>query len=201
MQQHYFIDKPHDSEEFFTFKEKVNGIEYQFNSCNDIFSKDSIDYGTKVLITALLERENLSGKILDIGCGYGVIGIVLANSFHQTVFTLSDINKTAVELTRQNVIKNRIRNIENVLESDGYQSIEGKFDAIVTNPPIKAGKQNLLNILVGAKDRLNHNGKLYFVIKKKHGEESIKKNLTEEYANVEIIKRNKGYYILKAEKQ
>lgn len=194
--EHYFIEKAHKKEDFFTFTENILGQDYVFKSCDDVFSKDRVDYGTKVLIETVAKNFDLSNKVLDIGCGYGPIAIVLASKFKNASFTLTDINNTAVMLSTENVQKNNIQNVEKIFKSDGYEKVEGCFDYIVTNPPIKAGKQNLLNILVGAYEHLVIDGKLIFVIKKKHGEDSIKKHLQTIYKNVEILKRDSGYYIL-----
>lgn len=194
--EHYFIEKAHKKEDFFTFTENILGQDYVFKSCDDVFSKDRVDYGTKVLIETVAKNFDLSNKVLDIGCGYGPIAIVLASKFKNASFTLTDINNTAVMLSTENVQKNNIQNVEKIFKSDGYEKVEGCFAYIVTNPPIKAGKQNLLNILVGAYEHLVIDGKLIFVIKKKHGEDSIKKHLQTIYKNVEILKRDSGYYIL-----
>ena len=150
------------------------------------------------LLNAVLRRE-INGKVLDIGCGYGAIGIVLS-SFLDVKVTMTDINQTAVELSKHNVIKNHLKNVKEIYLSNGYENINETFDFIITNPPIKAGKENLLNILIGAFDHLNIGGKLYFVIKKKHGEDSVRKKLATIYSNVEIIKRDSGYYILECVK-
>lgn len=194
--EHYFIEKQHKKEDFFTFTENILGQDYVFKSCDDVFSKDRVDYGTKVLIETVAKNFELTGRALDIGCGYGPIAIVLASKFRNASFTLTDINNTAVMLSTENVQKNNIQNVEKTFKSDGYEKVQGCFDYIITNPPIKAGKQNLLNILVGAYEHLAFDGKLIFVIKKKHGEDSVKKHLQTIYKSVEILKRDSGYYIL-----
>ena len=194
--EHYFIAKEHRESDYFTFKEKMFDKEFVFRSCDDIFSKDRVDYGTKVLIETVAKNFNLSGNVLDIGCGYGAIAIVLASLFDNANFTMCDINKTAVELSQENVKLNGIKNINKVCVSNAYEAIGKGFEYIITNPPIKAGKKNLLNILEGAYERLASGGKLVFVIKKKHGEDSIRKHLSSIYSNVEILKRDSGYYIL-----
>lgn len=194
--EHYFIAKEHSESDYFTFKENVLGKEFVFKSCDDIFSKDRVDYGTKVLIEAVAKNFDLSGAVLDIGCGYGAIAIVLASIFKKSQWTMRDINSTAVELASENVRANNVKNIEEIFVSNAYESVNKTFDYIITNPPIKAGKKNLLSILEGAYEHLNDNGKLVFVIKKKHGEDSIKKRLSELFSSVEILKRDSGYYIL-----
>ena len=194
--EHYFIPKEHSESDYFTFKEKMFDREFVFRSCDDIFSKDRVDYGTKVLIETVAKNFNLSGNILDVGCGYGAIAIVLASLFGDANFTMCDINNTAVELSQENIKRNGIKNINKVCVSDAYKKIGNGLNYIITNPPIKAGKKNLLNILEGAYEHLVDGGKLVFVIKKKHGEDSIRKHLSSIYSSVEILKRDSGYYIL-----
>lgn len=194
--EHYFIEKEHKKEDYFVFEEKMFDRNFKFKSCDDVFSKDRVDYGTKVLIETIVKHIDLNGDVLDIGCGYGAIGIVLAKVFPNAHFTLTDINNTAVVLSQENSQKNKVDNIIQIFKSEGYQKIDKMFDFVITNPPIKAGKQNLLSILSGAYDHLRENGKLIFVIKKKHGEESIKKHLESLFSKVEILKRDSGYYIL-----
>ena len=196
--EHYFIEKEHSASDFFEISQKFLDKIYYFKSCDNIFSKDSVDYGSYVLVNTVLKTEKLTGKVLDIGCGYGVIGIVLADNNKTASFVLADVNQTAVDLSVQNAKKNDIKNIVSIVKSDCYQNIADTFDFIVTNPPIRAGKQTLLNILLGAYDKLNDNGSLIFVIKKKHGADSVKNKLAEIFKRVEVLKRDKGYYILKA---
>lgn len=194
--EHYFIEKEHKKEDYFVFEEKMFDRQFVFKSCDDVFSKDRVDYGTKVLIETIAKQIDLQGEVLDIGCGYGPIAIILGSIFQNATLTLTDINNTAVQLSEQNVRKNNITNIKQIIKSDGYQNIENKYHYIITNPPIKAGKQNLLSILDGAYEHLLDKGKLIFVIKKKHGEESVKKHLESIFSTVEILKRDSGYYIL-----
>lgn len=198
--EHYFIAKEHTENDYFTFKTKIFDQEFVFKSCDDIFSKDRVDYGTKVLIETVAKNFNITGSVLDMGCGYGVIGIALSKLFKNAQFILCDINKTAVELSLENVKTNGVNNITEILVSNAYENISKSFDYIITNPPIKAGKKNLLTILDGAYKHLNSGGKLVFVIKKKHGEDSIKKHLEMLYSQVEILKRDSGYYILSCTK-
>jgi len=198
--EHYFISKEHKQEDYFSFMTRVNELTFEIKSCDSVFSKDEVDYGTNLLIKTVLKEASISGKILDIGCGYGIISMAIARSFGDVEVHACDINSTAVELTKFNAQRNHIKNITSVVESDAYSNITDKYNFIVTNPPIKAGKQNLLNILLGAYDYLLEDGELWFVIKKKHGEDSVKKALQEKFSSVEVVKRDKGYYIIRAVK-
>lgn len=198
--EHYFIAKQHSETDFFNFSWRFLEHDYTFKSCDDIFSKDNVDYGTFVLLKTIVKNKKLSGKILDIGCGYGVIGIVLGKVFSNCEITQTDVNETAVMLTKENIKINNVKNIKNIFLSNAYENVYQKFDYIISNPPIKAGKDVLLEILLGAYDRLNDGGSLIFVIKKKFGEDSIRKKLQQKFSCVEIFERDSGYYILEAKR-
>lgn len=201
--EHYFIAKEHKEEDFFEFKTTVEGYDFVLKSCDSIFSKDVVDYGTNLLIKTFVKNheDDLENKtILDVGCGYGIIGLSLARIYKNASVDMCDINSVAVELSKFNTIKNHIKNVREIKESNAYESITNTYDFIITNPPIKAGKENLLNILLGAHNHLSENGELWLVIKKKHGEDSVKKALSNVFGEVEVMKRDAGYYILKAVK-
>lgn len=197
---HYFISKQHKEDDYFQFDWNFFDENFTFKSCDDVFSKNNVDYGTYVLLKTILNCVDVNGEVLDIGCGYGPIGIVIDKFFKDVKITMIDINQTAVELTKQNIIKNRCKNMRCVKVSNAYENVDGKFDFIISNPPIKAGKTVLLEILIGAFDRLNSDGKLIFVIKKKFGEDSVKKQLEKLFSSVEVLKRDSGYYVLMATK-
>ena len=168
--------------------------------CNNVFSKNEIDYGTKVLLTAILKNYNLNGKnCLDLGCGLGVVSIILSKKFEKANFVLSDITQIACELSKQNLKKNDIKNFE-VVCCDLFENINQKFDYIITNPPIRAGKQLLLKLINQSADNLNEQGKLVLVIRKNHGEESIKKYMETIFSDVNILRRDKGFYVLEGVK-
>ena len=197
--QHYFIDKEHQETDFFDFNDSVLGYELCFRSCDSIFSKNKIDDGTRSLLNAINEKCNLTGHGLDLGCGLGVIAIALIKKFGVT-FDMVDVNKTAVKLSKENLIKNNVQKSGNAFYSDGFSEVKDLYDFIVTNPPIKTGKKLLFELMDGAFNHLKDNGQLILVIRKDHGMESLKKHITSIFNNCEIIDRNKGFYILKATK-
>ena len=194
--QHYFIDKEHSDSDFFDFNDSVLGYDLCFRSCDSIFSKNKIDDGTRALLEAISKKCDLSGHGLDLGCGLGVIAIALIKKYGVT-FDMVDINDTAVKLSKTNLIKNNVQHNAIVYKSDGFSEIEEEFDFIVTNPPIKTGKQLLFQMMIDSYAHLKENGIMILVIRKDHGMESLKKHLFSIYNNCEIIDRNKGYYILK----
>ncbi len=197
--QHYFIDKEHKVSDFFEFTDNVLGYDITLKSCDNIFSKNKIDDGTRSLLNAINEKVILSGHGLDLGCGLGIISIALIKKFNVT-FDMVDVNHTAVSLSKENLIKNDVQKSAKVYFSDGFSEINDDFDFIVSNPPIKTGKTLLFEMMDGCFSHLKTNGTLTLVIRKDHGMESLKKYLVSLFGNCEIIERNKGYYILQSKK-
>ena len=199
MQHHYFLNTEHKDSDFFEFTDYFLAKPYTFKSCSDIFSKDTFDYGSTLLLKTVIDKVKLDGNVLDVGCGYGIIGIMLKLYFPNINVTCLDINTTAVQLTQENAKRQNV-NIT-ALESNLYDNISNKYAHIVTNPPIKAGKENLFNVVTKGYDVLENNGTITLVIKKKHGMESLKNHIQSIFGNVEVLKKDKGYYILHATKQ
>ena len=171
----------------------IRGKKFTFNSDNGVFSKSGVDFGSRLLLD-FIPLEEVGGKILDLGCGYGVIGIVL-NKLTGANVDMVDVNLRALHLTEMNVAANKCQNI-NVFESNVYENVNTKYTSIVTNPPIRAGKKVIYDMLFNAKEYLTDDGNLYFVIRKQQGAKSMMNDLEKEY-NLEIIEKKKGYYIIK----
>ncbi|MBQ8871773.1 MAG: class I SAM-dependent methyltransferase [Bacilli bacterium] len=172
----------------------INGKEFTFFTDNGVFSKKGLDFGTRTLLESL--PEDLKGDILDFGCGYGPIGIYLKKSYDCEVDML-DINERSVSLAKKNADLNNAE--VNIFLSDIYSNVNKKYDYIVTNPPIRVGKQILYKILFDAKDYLKENGKIYLVINKDQGAKSLMKDLANSY-KVSLVNKNKGFFIICAEK-
>lgn len=185
---HYFTNDYVESKEIKT-KTKINNQEFTFITDNGVFAKKGLDYGTKLLITNL---NNIKGNVLDFGCGYGPIGIYVKKEFNCDV-DMIDINKRAILLAKKNAQENKVN--VNVFESNIYENITKKYDYIITNPPIRVGKQILKEILIGAKEHLNQEGSLWFVMHKDHGAKTFIKELEKHY-KIEIKDKNKGFYII-----
>ncbi len=175
----------------------IRGKKFTFNSDNGVFSKSGVDFGSRLLLD-FIPLEEVGGKILDLGCGYGVIGIVL-NKLTGANVDMVDVNLRALHLTEMNVAANKCQNI-NVFESNVYENINTKYTSIVTNPPIRAGKKVIYDMLFNAKEYLTDDGNLYFVIRKQQGAKSMMSDLEKEY-NLEIIEKKKGYFIIKCSKK
>lgn len=175
---------------------KLLGLPLSFMSDAGVFSKSMIDYGSRVL----LENYQPDGaqNLLDVGCGYGVLGITLAKKFHLQT-TLTDVNSRALELAQENAKRNDVR--MNFLLSNAYEAVDACYDSIISNPPIRAGKKVVHEILTGANAHLNNQGSLTIVIQKKQGAPSAMKKMQDIFGNCEVIARDKGYFILKSIKR
>ena len=195
MNDHYYTRDPqsasHPVECEFTYR----GIRLTFRTDAGVFSRGEVDTGTRVLLEAL--PEEMRGEILDLGCGWGVIGISIARKWPETRVTMADVNTRALELTRENAKRNRAEVI--CAESDGMAAFQGKaFDAVVTNPPIRAGKQVIYRMFADAEACLRPGGSLILVIRKQQGAESCIRYLQTIYASVEKLDRSGGFWVLKA---
>lgn len=188
---HYFTNNDQLKSEVRVIKYYYDSTCFEFLSDHGVFSKNKIDFGSVTLIEAYLKNKKNIHNFLDVGCGYGFLSIVLARELKITGVGV-DINLRALSLARENAKLNQVS--VSFKESNIYDKVEGKFDLIITNPPIRAGKQVVLDILVGAKNHLNQDGELWAVIRKDQGAKSIIKILSEVY-RVEIKEKNKGFYV------
>ena len=192
---HYFINDDSVKSKKRIIKTIINGKEYEFISDNGVFSKDEIDYGSKALLNVLL-KEELKGDLLDLGCGYGLIGIVLKNEYPELNIDMIDINLKAIELSKQNCKKNKTSN--NVFESSGFENINKEYNLIITNPPIRAGKEVIYSFFENSFNTIKENGTLYVVMRKSHGAKSAMEKLSFLFGYCELLKKDKGYYIFRA---
>ncbi len=191
---HYFTNNNHKSNlQLKTVKVLLKS--FSFYTDNGVFSKRGLDFGSRSLIDALL-KENIYGDVLDLGCGYGVIGIILS-SFFDIKVDMVDVNLRAIHLCKMNIKENKI-DTANTFVSNIYENIDKKYDFIITNPPIRAGKDIVYKFLFNAKDYLKENGCLYFVINKNQGAKSTIKDL-EKIGKVSILEKNKGFFVIKCE--
>ena len=188
---HYFENDENLVSEIKPFSIIVNGNNFDFNTDNGVFSKGELDFGTNLLIKNVL-KFSISGDVLDLGCGYGAIGIILAKLINCNV-TMSDVNRRAIHLTKMNAKKNNVS--INVIESDGYENINSSFDYVISNPPIRVGKKKLYELLINSKDHLNKNGELIIVVRKEQGALSLIKDM-KNYYNVEVLDKAKGFFII-----
>nr|WP_207145694.1 class I SAM-dependent methyltransferase [Brevibacillus brevis] len=193
---HYYTNQPgaaHDEQQF-TFK--LRGNEFRFITDAGVFSRDRIDFGSVLLIENM--EINSHARVLDVGCGYGPMGLTAAKLADHGRVTMIDVNERAVNLARRNAEANGIKNVE-VRVSDVYSGVQGgQFDVILTNPPIRAGKEIVHRIFVEGYDLLVEGGEMWVVIQKKQGAPSALKKLQEVYREVIEVDREKGYHIFRA---
>ncbi|OOC63618.1 class I SAM-dependent methyltransferase [Paenibacillus ihbetae] len=196
--QHYYSNQPETAHDRKELKAELRGHSLRFISDAGVFSKGGIDYGSRVLIDAMEFAPDAS--VLDVGCGYGPIGLTAARLVPQGHVTMIDINSRAVELARENARHNGIANVT-ILESDLFEAVKDQtFDVVLTNPPIRAGKETVHTIFAEAWNHLREGGQLWVVIQKKQGAPSAKAKLETLFGQVEEVTKDKGYRIFKATK-
>ena len=188
---HYFENDKNLVSDIKSFNININGNSFSFNTDNGVFSKGELDFGTSLLIRNVL-KLNISGDVLDLGCGYGAIGIIIAKLIDSNV-TMSDINKRALHLTKMNAKKNSVS--VSVIESDGYENIVNSFDYVISNPPIRVGKKKLYELILDTKKHLKENGELIIVIRKEQGALSLIKDMKDYYV-INILAKEKGFFII-----
>lgn len=175
------------------YETKLLERSFSFYTDNGVFCKDYLDFGTRTLLESLPLSE-LGDSILDVGCGYGVIGITLGKLTNRFV-DMVDVNLRALHLARINAKENGVECVH-IFESNCYQNVEKKYSTIITNPPIRAGKRIVYEIVFGAKEHLKEDGNLFLVIRKDQGAKSLISDLEKVYT-VEVLKRNKGFFVIK----
>lgn len=171
----------------------ILGNKFTFLTDNGVFSKDGLDFGSRLLLETI-PLEEVGGKILDMGCGYGVFGIVLCRLTLADV-DMVDVNLRALHLAMRNAKENGVDHVH-IFESNVYENISSKYSCIITNPPIRAGKKVVYDIVMGAKDYLEKDGKLFLVIRKEQGAKSLIVDLKKIYT-VEVLEKKKGFFIIK----
>ena len=196
---HYFQNDPNLASNLQKISFDIDGLHMSLWTDNGVFSKSRVDEGSFAFLKVLLPL-GLSGKILDLGCGYGTIGLTIAMASPEASITLADINTRALALCEKNAQELGLSQRVTILQSDIYEKIEGHFDSIVVNPPIRAGKRVTYAMYEGAKQRLIDGGSLFIVIRKAQGAPSASKYIEELFGNITLLKRDKGYYIYQAKK-
>jgi 16S rRNA (guanine1207-N2)-methyltransferase len=172
---------------------------FRFKTDNGVFSKREVDFGSRLLIE-LFEMPEVAGPILDVGCGYGPIGLSVAKVNPNRIVHMVDVNERAIQLAKENAELNQIQNIS-IYESDRLLDVkEKRFAAILTNPPIRAGKKTVHDIFEQSYHHLVPQGELWVVIQKKQGAPSAIEKLKILFSTVETIDKSKGYFIIKAKK-
>ena len=196
---HYFQDDPNLVSNIKEVTFEINGITMKLLTDNGVFSKNNVDAGSYAFLKVLLPLD-LGNHILDLGCGYGTIGLTLAKAHEEARITLADVNPRAAAICERNAGLLNLSPRVTILQSDIYEKIEGPYDSIVVNPPIRAGKAVTYKMYEGAKQYLIDGGSLYIVIRKAQGAESASKYIESIFGNIELLDRSKGYHFYKAVK-
>lgn len=199
MSEHYYSKQPKVQSAPKEWTADIRNRTFRFRTDAGVFSKGEVDFGSRLLAETFTEPA-IEGDLLEIGCGYGPIGIAIAASFPDRVVHMVDVNERALALSQHNAQQNNVHNLR-VYESSGVSSVkEENFAAILTNPPIRAGKETVFSFYDGAFAKLAAGGELWVVIQKKQGAPSTITYLTEKFQEVETVAKKKGYFIIKAKK-
>ena len=196
---HYFQDDPNLASNLKKISFEVNGLTMNLLTDNGVFSKNKVDEGSLAFLKVILPL-NLGNNILDLGCGYGTIGLTIAVAKKEARVTLADVNTRALALCKRNADAYNLGQRVTILQSDIYEKIEGKYDSIVINPPIRAGKSVTYKMYEEAKQYLIDGGSLLIVIRKAQGAESAAKYIESLFGNIKLLDRHKGYHIYQAVK-
>ena len=196
---YYFDENPNSESNIKEIKLSLYGQNYAYFTDNGVFSKSKIDEGTYIFLKVLLPLH-LTGRILDLGCGYGPIGLTIALNEKQARVDLADINSRALALASRSGERLNLNDRVTFLHSDIFEKIEGPYDSIVVNPPIRAGKVVTYRMYSESKQYLIDGGSLYVVIRRKQGAESALKYIETVFDNVSVLQKEKGYWIIKATK-
>ncbi len=199
---HYFDEVPTSDSDKKEIEARIAGIDLLFTSDADVFSRKQVDFGSRLLletaISDLKSRGIRKGRLLDLGCGYGVLGITMKRALPAMDVVMADINQRAVSLTKDNAKQNHCSFVSVVL-SNGWDHVEGQFDVVITNPPVRAGKKTVFSFYDGAKEHLSSGGLLYVVLQKKQGAPSSLAHMEELFGNCEILCKESGYWIMCAQ--
>lgn len=192
----YYTENPDSAHDLHELRVTLLGESFSFMTDSGVFSKKMIDYGSQFLLNCL--AFEYGDSLLDVGCGYGPLGIALSK-VQGVSATMVDINNRALDLAKQNAAKNGVAPA--IFQSNLYENVEGLFNHIISNPPIRAGKAVVHEVLQGAYEHLVDGGDLTIVIQKKQGAPSAKAKMEDVFGNCEVVKKDKGYYILRSIKE
>jgi len=196
---HYFSEKQDSKLDLKKIKIVLKKVSFELYSGSGVFSKDRLDLGTNILIEKAIIPEK--GKILDLGCGIGVVGISLKLINPDLIVLMADVNKRAVYLSKKNILLHKLEGIE-ARKSDSFENILEKFDTVLLNPPQTAGKDVCFGLIEGAHAHLNKDGTLQLVARHNKGGKQLSQKMQETFGNVIEIAKGSGYriYLSKLEK-
>lgn len=196
MNKMYYAENPDAAHDIHELRVELLGQKMTFLTDAGVFSKKMVDFGSQLLLKCL--EVNQGETVLDVGCGYGPLGLSLAKAYGVQA-TMVDINNRALDLAQRNAERNKVE--ATIFQSNIYEQVKGHFDHVISNPPIRAGKQVVHEIIEKSQDFLETGGDLTIVIQKKQGAPSAKSKMEDVFGNCEIVKKDKGYYILRSVKE
>ena len=193
----YFTNDENLKSEYRNIIYKYKDLTLNFTSDLGVFSKDRVDFASKLLLETYFENGKKNINVLDVGCGYGFIGVTLSKIMNSYV-DMIDVNKRAVHLSNINIKNNNVN--ANAFISNIYENINKKYDCIITNPPIRAGKSVYMNIIENAAEYLTDDGELWFVMNKDHGAKSTIEKIKNVY-DVNVVSKSKGFFVILCKKR
>ncbi|WP_124057725.1 class I SAM-dependent methyltransferase [Vaginisenegalia massiliensis] len=203
MTDHYYSHQPESDHQERTIQFSIQDQSLQFVTDRGVFSKDRVDYGSNVLLKAFLDHENtqVGQSLLELGSGYGPILISLAKLAPQLHYVGVEVNQRSLDLAIRNQALNKVSNIDWHLADATQIDLNQFFDYAITNPPIRAGKKTIQAFVNQAYRHIKVGGRLFVVIQKKQGAESMKKYMDQVFGQAERISLDKGYWVLMSQKE
>ena len=194
---HYFSERPGAPEGRKVFTATLRGHDLYLITEAGVFSRRRVDRGTRLLVSNI--EIEAADRVLDLGCGYGVVGLVASRLAPEGRVTMVDINQRAVELARANLRANNIDNAE-VYQGDGFAPVAGRaFDVIALNPPIRAGLPVVHRLIEQSKDHLSPGGRFYLVGRTKQGVVRLAQKLSQVFGRAEEVAKGGGYRLYLAQ--
>lgn len=195
MPEHYYTEKPTSKLVTKQITVRINGTELKLTTASSTFSREKIDLGTKILIENAEIKKGAT--VLDLGCGYGVVGITIAKTVPDTNVVLTDVNQRATQLAQENAKQNNVT--VDVRTGDSYEPVAGQtFDYILLNPPQTAGRKLCFQLIEQAPAHLSSEGIFYLVARHKKGGAVLEAKMKEIFGNVETVARESGYRVYKS---
>ncbi len=199
MTEHYYSAQPASTPKLRLISTQICGKPFEFVTASSVFSKKRVDSGTRLLIESMILPDH--GEVLDVGCGYGAVGIVAASLHPALRVTMTDVNARAVHLAQKNIRRNKVSNAE-VRWGCLYEPVEGAtFNAVLSNPPVSAGMETVKAIIAQAPAVMAAEATLQIVVKSKIGGKALPALFEATFGNCNVLARESGYRVLMAQKQ
>jgi len=197
--EHYFSENPESRAKYGLIETILLGRRFEFVTASSLFSKKRLDTGTRLLIESMSLPEK--GMILDLGCGYGAVGVTAARLNPSIHVVLTDVNTRAVCLAQENIKRNRVANAE-VRHGHLYEPVKGlKFNCVLSNPPVSAGLDIVTGLIEDAPQVLSPGGSLQVVVRSKISGKKLPFAFESAFGQCRVLARQSGYRVLMAEKQ